>query len=176
MAISEEEALEYARRMEKAFDSFQYIREVLEAVVVAKGSIEKYQQRAAEIEAEAQKRVEAAEVRISTVAGRTAQVEEEHRVAIAKNAQEFSEREAIYAEKEKGFSLELKSLADSLAQIRKDHAIGIDRMKSEMIVVKASHEQAIESMEEELTKKQVYLKQLQEAAQLAKDRVLALGV
>jgi hypothetical protein len=176
MSLTEKEALEYARKMEHSFDAFKYIREVLEAVLVAQSSIEKSQKRAVEVEAESQKRVEAAEIRISTVADRTAQVEAEHKVAIAKNATEFAEREALYAQKEKAFSAELKSLSDSLAQIKKNHTIETERMKSEMTALKAEHQKTIDAMDRESAKKQNQLKQFQEAAQLARDRILALGV
>jgi len=47
---SDDDLLEYARRMEKSFESFQYLKEVLQAVYDAKANIPKFQEESAAAE------------------------------------------------------------------------------------------------------------------------------
>ena len=47
---SDDDLLEYARRMEKSFDAFQYLKEVLQAVYDAKANIPKFQDESAAAE------------------------------------------------------------------------------------------------------------------------------
>ena len=47
---SDDDLLEYARRMEKSFDAFQYLKEVLQAVYDAKANIPKFQEESAAAE------------------------------------------------------------------------------------------------------------------------------
>jgi len=62
---SDDDLLEYARRMEKHFESFQYLKEVLQAVYDAKASLPRFQAESAAAEQAMEQAVLAAQGKVS---------------------------------------------------------------------------------------------------------------
>jgi chromosome segregation ATPase len=171
---TDDDLLEYARRMEKHFEAFQYLKEVLQAARDAKTNIPKYKAEAEAAEQAKNEAVESSSLAIIESEGKAkaAQVDYDAKVKVLDGALE--KRQSLHDER----MAKLKSDADvaqrNFELQKAKYPAELEKAKAQFEAEKAEFEKQKSAMTRELAELKASVNEINQIVNRQREAVLAL--
>ena len=172
---SEEDLLEYARRMAFAYETFKHIRDVLQSVANAKANTAKYIKQAEDAEERKNKAVADSDAVVAEVEARTKAVQDKSVADLARIDQTIAARHDEGAAKRREMEEQLKGLDADVKRARAQFQSAQDNFKAQIEAQRQAVEVEKIAIVKEIETLQARLDAMNQIVKNKRDAILALS-